>query len=50
MVSRPGEWDVCGLEVGQRSPWLCHGAVVGFGASGGHWSPQKGSGGRVGTP
>lgn len=50
VVSRPGEWGVCGLEVRQRNPRVCHRAVVGFDASGGHWSPQKGSGGWGGHP
>lgn len=50
VVFRPGEWGGCRPEVGQSSPRVCHGAVVGFDASGGHWSPLKGSGGRAGTP
>lgn len=45
-----GRMGVCRLEVGQRNPGVCHGAVVGFDASGGHWSPLKGSGGQAGTP
>lgn len=38
------------LEVGQSKARVWHWAAVGFDASGGHWSPRKGSGGRAGTP